>query len=215
MRQKIFLVFLLIILCTVHYAEGQIYISSGISINSASVKVINLNTDMLEKYRASKLAPDFINIMFAIKVSNQFCIKSGFYTHPEYFKYTAYHNFYTGNPKIVFHTEEVMSRNFDFPLLISFSDKADRINISAGPYIGIALFTFDTGKLKEIDYGIDLSLSVGSEKWKFTCYSLVGCTNLVKSSLSNEPAESREKARASTFGLNITRVLHLKKSVTP
>jgi len=69
--------------------------------------------------------------------------------------------------------------------------------------------------LEEIDYGIDLSMSVGSEKWRFTCYSLIGCKNLVKLSLSNQLIDLNEKARASTFGLNITRVLHLKKSVTP
>ncbi len=111
MRQKIFLIFPLIILCMVHSAKCQIYISSGVSINSASVEVANLNTKILEKYRATKIAPDFINILVALNVSSRFSIKSGFYTHSEYFKYTTYHNFYTGNPKIHKYTVESISRN--------------------------------------------------------------------------------------------------------
>jgi hypothetical protein len=203
------LIFLLSFFSSALQAQN-LYLSSGISYNSMSTTVYNDRLHSYQKTISHKSSIDFINVMIEKKISGSLSLKTGIYNHVEFFQYERYYaDMMGGRLSWEGGKYDFKVRNFDIPLLLSFNleTSGEVFNVSAGPYLGYCFYKYPPHDLplEHSDFGINVSAGIGSSKWQVNAYLFAGQKNLV--------TNANEEAKGYTIGLNISRVLSIKKKV--
>jgi hypothetical protein len=195
--------------------KGQnLHISTGFYINSMSLSAWDSRPpEHLNDFKNSYIHVDYINILFEKEMNDFLSLKSGFYLNLETFDFFGYYpDIWMGKTTWILGEYYEKVQYFEIPLLLTFqiADKNKKLNlhINAGPYIGTsALSKFPPHYLTHFDFGINISLGVGVEKWQFNCYLMKGLRNIA---VFNN-FEPLEKAKATFIGFNLTRVISLKR----
>ena len=115
---KIRQIILLLSLASPVISAQNIYLSSGVTFNSTTIKIINSQNGNLDDYKAHKFAIDYLNILTEIEISDKSSFKTGIYFHPEYFEYnTSERDSYGGTTHYYYNANKILKRNLDFPFL--------------------------------------------------------------------------------------------------
>ena len=208
-------VFILFFLPISFLLKGQnLHISTGFYINYMSLSAWDGRPPQhLNDFKNSYINFDYINILFEKEISDFFSLKSGFYFNLETFDFFGYFpDIWMGKITWVLGEYYEKVRYFRIPLLLTFqiADKNKMLNlhINAGPYIGTpSLSKFHPDYLTHFNYGMNISLGVGLEKWQFNCYFMKDLRNIAVLNNFNP----LEKAKSTLIGFNLTRVISLKR----
>jgi hypothetical protein len=196
-------------------AYGQnLHLSSGIILNSSSVTIENNKNGKLIDYNSTRASLG-LNLLFEPKSAYIVSFKTGIFFHPEYFEYDLYFSdYWAGKLSWKQYTLTIKRLKLDFPFLMSvnLSESNTRFSIDGGFYLGYVFY--EDGYIypeyfAKSDLGAVISAGIGSEKWQFTCYCLIGLKNLIDEK-SWGSIEDGEMARCFTLGFNVTRVISLR-----
>jgi hypothetical protein len=215
-------------------AEAQnLYISTGLYFSKTQTVVMNDHiSDPFsssgpvkgpEKFDKTSFYPNLINILFAKNLGKHLSLKTGFYIHSNKGTWTEifYDMSVHGNWSWREHSyiNNFSLKEIDLPLLLSYNiNKGEKKfgvkNLNIGPYFGYIYKGTDDATssfpvyLYRFDYGCNLSVGFGSEKWQISIYLLKGIRNLYK---HNIYYPNLQRVTPDMLGVNLTRVIYFSE----
>lgn len=214
---KIRFVVSFILFLTVSTLDGQnLSLGLGINLSSSQVKLINDQTNRLERFSLNRTTPA-INLLFEPKTSGNFSFRTGFFLHPIQYKYKIYKaDYWEGRVSWETYTENVKTMNLDLPVLFCLNFRRDKMlfRIETGLYYRKAFIDpplwYDVAFAKNAAGGC-FSAGCGSKKWQFGAFGFFSITNNLKDS-GLSTFDMGEKGSSFILEFSLTRVFQLKHS---
>jgi hypothetical protein len=211
---------ILFILVNSLVSAQNLHIGLGVAVTGITVDLKDID-GALRSSKGTKTYFNPVNLLFEIELGKNLALKTGgymlmnkgryFYTHAEGF---------TFNGERFTRVDKNWEDDFgfisvDFPVLLTykntFTDKKYGFKLDIGPYMGyIIIPTYIWYDYSKKYYGLCISAGFGTKKWQINSYLLTGQLNI---SLGYTFAEMI-KEKSTTFGINLTRVLHFSKKET-
>jgi hypothetical protein len=215
-----------------------IYLSTGVHSPTIKIDVMNeyyINLYSLEQgtkkiresFAENSTGFNYLNIFYEQKITAHLSLTTGFYLHNKKGAWTSKwmeFRIRQGSWREHDFSYDFSYASSEFPLLLKYYPINDRkkinLSLSAGPYFG---FNYnlkygqshfgDQTYIDKTDYGVNISSGIGLRKWHADFYYLKSFKNILYDHMI--PENVLIKINSQTFGINVQRVIHLKKNSVP